>query len=481
MAVGSTFRLPGLQKYLSQNLTLDVEKLDRLGSGAIEDPKIAAMLSDNLLSAAGAYGLALQVMGQGKISSSLLPEQIRREKMWAEKTKWFVGAAALFMIGAAVPYGRWYWDNSQFNSQDNQEILNNITRVQSNAADLDGKWSKIESAGGPEKQRLLNAKFIGEKKDLWPLINTLIYNTYPQNAPDAQPELASTDPAVIKKVKRGDRNQILQLGQVHHYVSDMAGVLSPTIDLLPDSTLLSVIPMETGGIGGNGGGMGSYGGPGMSPTFGTPPAAGATPSKPERGFIITLKLTTPSTRGIDIIAKFNSALMNIKPSPEFPFEVRNARIVAPMKLREDQNWVSYMLGLYQAKEREKTLASTPGGAPGGGGGSPGGGYPQPGGMDPGRMPGAGGGYPGFSGGGGFPGPGGGFPGAGGGYPGGPPGITGAATVKIPDEVFHDPVTQEDMRDDTECIVVFALVVDPNPVVPAPGSPKTVALATPVQP
>ncbi len=33
IAVGSTFRLPGLQKYLSQNLTLDVEKLDRLGSG----------------------------------------------------------------------------------------------------------------------------------------------------------------------------------------------------------------------------------------------------------------------------------------------------------------------------------------------------------------------------------------------------------------------------------------------------------------
>ena len=65
VAIGSTFKLPGLQKYLSQNLTLEVEKLDRLGNGAIEDPRVAAMLSENLLSGAGAYGLALQVMVQG--------------------------------------------------------------------------------------------------------------------------------------------------------------------------------------------------------------------------------------------------------------------------------------------------------------------------------------------------------------------------------------------------------------------------------
>jgi len=84
-----------------------------LSSGAIEEPKVAAAFSDNLLSAAGAYGLALQVMGQGKINSSLLPERIRRDKMWAEKTRWFIGAAALFLVGAMIPYGRWYMDSSR--------------------------------------------------------------------------------------------------------------------------------------------------------------------------------------------------------------------------------------------------------------------------------------------------------------------------------------------------------------------------------
>ena len=133
VAIGSTFRLPGLQKYLSQNLTLDVEKLDRLGNGAIEDPRVAAMLSENLLSGAGAYGLALQVMVQGKIGSSLLPERIRRDKMWAEKTKWFVAAAALFIVGAAVPYGRIYFENSQFKDTEHAGLVQNIDTVHQQA------------------------------------------------------------------------------------------------------------------------------------------------------------------------------------------------------------------------------------------------------------------------------------------------------------------------------------------------------------
>src|SRR5580698_2055501 len=53
IALGSTFRLPGLQKYLQQNLQLEVEKLDNLGAGAPADPKLAATFSENLLSTVG--------------------------------------------------------------------------------------------------------------------------------------------------------------------------------------------------------------------------------------------------------------------------------------------------------------------------------------------------------------------------------------------------------------------------------------------
>src|SRR5688572_10969210 len=73
VALGGTFRLPGLQKYLQQNLQLEVDRLDTLGAGAPPDPKQAANFQDNLLSMVSAYGLALQAMGEGKLTSSLLP------------------------------------------------------------------------------------------------------------------------------------------------------------------------------------------------------------------------------------------------------------------------------------------------------------------------------------------------------------------------------------------------------------------------
>jgi type IV pilus assembly protein PilM len=468
VAIGSTFRLPGLQKYLSQNLTLDVEKLDRLGSGAVEDPKVAAMLSDNLLSAAGAYGLALQIMGQGKISSSLLPEAIRREKMWREKTKWFVAAAALFVVGAMVPYGKIYWENSQFTSA-NTEYGDKTTTVQTRATGLDRDWSAIESAGAPEAQRMKNARDITKFKDLWPQINTLIYNTLPQNAEGAAPELSSTEPAVIKKIKREDRNQIFILGQVQHYVPDVA-----LVDVAAEEQFVSAVPYESGNGAGNGGGSNPFVGGGGGGTLGAP-GAGGPPAKPERGFIITMKLITPSSGGINLIANYNNALMAFKPTKEMPYQIVGAKIVKPIKLRDDSNWVTAMVTAYQAKQNAKNNAGVPGGGGGVGGGG-GGALPpmgRPGMIAPpirGEPPRIGGG--GFNGGGGF---------------GGPPlpGMNGSTpdSAKVPEEAFLDPVLHEDMRDDTECLIVFALKVEPNalqaPAAGAPTAPKTVAAATPV--
>src|SRR3954454_3894610 len=114
LALGGTFRLPGLQKYLQQNLQLEVQRIDSLAGGAPADARVAAMFSENLLSSVGAYGLALQAMGEGKISSSLLPMPIRRARMWREKTKWFGAAAAVFVAGLiGLPVARWAYDEYQ--------------------------------------------------------------------------------------------------------------------------------------------------------------------------------------------------------------------------------------------------------------------------------------------------------------------------------------------------------------------------------
>ena len=45
---------------------------------------------------------------------------------------------------------------------------------------------------------------------------------------------------------------------------------------------------------------------------------------------------------------------------------------------------------------------------------------------------------------------------------------------MPDEAFLDPVLKEDIRNDTECVVVLLVVLDPPPKPKA--APKSVALA-----
>ena len=168
IALGNTFKLPGLQRYLQQNLTLEVHRLDRLGTGALEDPKLAGLFSDNLLSSAGAYGLALQVMGQGKIASSLLPERIRREKMWREKNKWFAAAAALFVVGAGVAYGSYYAAAGRMDDAENQDYRQKIAEVQSRAKTLDSDWTSVESAGGGDLQRIKNVQSLTDDRGVWP-------------------------------------------------------------------------------------------------------------------------------------------------------------------------------------------------------------------------------------------------------------------------------------------------------------------------
>ncbi len=453
IAVGSTFRLPGLQKYLSQNLTLDVEKLDRLSTGAMEDPKLAATFSENLLSAAGAYGLALQVMGQGKITSSLLPERIRREKMWSEKTKWFMAAAALFVVGAAVPYGRYYFDNAQMNSTESTEAKGNIASLISTAGQRDTEWTKVQSTGAPERQELLNVMSLGTNRDLWPQINTLLYNSLPQFAADAPKELRSDDPEQIKKIPRGQRNQLVISGIVSKYWPDVSALQAPgyNLSVLADLGALNAVPglgPVTGSAAGGAGGFSMAGAAGLGAAPAVPGAVTATP----RGYVLTMKITTPSQSGAELVEKYHTTLLAATASPTQPFEVQGFSIQSRVIVGNDPAHLRDLVASYMAAQRDKAQAE----------------HPQGGGFMP-PPPGGGGDDRGFR-----PGP---MVGMDAAPPMGMPGMTGTAENKPPVEAFFDPVLKEDVRGDTECVVVLVIVLDPPMKAKAPA--KTVVMAQPV--
>ena len=358
VAMGNTFRLPGLQRYLQQNLTLDVEKFGSLGSQPIEDPKAAALFSENVLSAAGAYGLALQVMGQGKIASNLLPERIRQEKVWREKTKWFAAAAAVFVAGAGVAYGAHYLNEAQFHSADSDALAGNIDRVETTASGLSSKYeTKVEQAGAADRQRLVNVMSLANGRQVWPEINDLLYSNLPQNDPNDK-TLATANPDEIKKVPRGERKQILVTGLLSKYYPDLNPIVttnSQSADLAINTpvlpTQIGAIQLQTPAAGSNG------------------PAAGAATAPPQRGYVITLQCTSPNANGAQLIDAYRKQL--IAATQAGNIRVLDAKIVSSSKVKDDQQAVAKLVAEYTARKQRELQASDPAGGRVGGGASPG--------------------------------------------------------------------------------------------------------------
>ncbi len=98
IALGNAMKLPGLKRYLSQNMEQEVtpiESFDRLSEGSAT---ANAQFKENVLSFAVAYGLCVQGLGKAEIHTNLLPEEIIRTRLVRAKKPWAVaGMAALFL------------------------------------------------------------------------------------------------------------------------------------------------------------------------------------------------------------------------------------------------------------------------------------------------------------------------------------------------------------------------------------------------
>jgi type IV pilus assembly protein PilM len=101
VGLGNAFRLPGLQRFLAEKLQLDVRKLgklERLSGEVLNSPTY----TENILSFAVAYGLAVQGLKHSRLVTNLLPGEIRIERMVRAKKPWAVTAAACLLFSSGV-------------------------------------------------------------------------------------------------------------------------------------------------------------------------------------------------------------------------------------------------------------------------------------------------------------------------------------------------------------------------------------------
>lgn len=298
-------KTPGLQKYLQQNLALDVERLDTLSAAPYSDSKVAPAFNENVLSLISAYGLGLQAMGSAKVTSFSASEKIRREKMWKEKTKWFAAAAACCALGAGVGFGSWFLQDTTFAKSQADEKPHNDSVI-ATAKRLDTDWEGLATSNSAERTIISNILSLRTMIVLAEAHRDRGQHHSRQDPTSCdQPDLASLDQNALKKIPRGERKMVVIDSMTFDYLADATSAIDPKTDLTCSVAQVAGNARRGGARGVPGGGMGmmpgempgamgmegmGMGGPAMAAQP-APDAAAATNAP--HALLVTLTCRTP--------------------------------------------------------------------------------------------------------------------------------------------------------------------------------------------
>ncbi len=149
VGVGSTFKLIGLRKLLSQSLRLEVFRMERFKRLTVEGPR-AADLEAATPHLATAYGLALQGLGLHTINANLMPVAVLRQALWRRKMPWFVAAAGLGLAAGGLSFVRPALDSISLASiASDSQVRGPIRSTIDDGTRLKSRWNDASSAAQP--------------------------------------------------------------------------------------------------------------------------------------------------------------------------------------------------------------------------------------------------------------------------------------------------------------------------------------------
>ncbi|MDP7071181.1 MAG: type IV pilus assembly protein PilM [Phycisphaerales bacterium] len=165
VGMGSTFRIPGLRKFIGQQLEeVNVLRLDEFRRIRVEG-KGAAAFAENIVNMGTAYGLALQGVGLASLDANLVPNRVRREQVWHKKTKWFVAAAIFAVAAGGVTFLRPMREAEAFGDK--------APRSVKQALDLAKKHQGAYEAAESEYKQTAGADWalgLLDRRDVWPWV-----------------------------------------------------------------------------------------------------------------------------------------------------------------------------------------------------------------------------------------------------------------------------------------------------------------------
>ncbi|MCH8342696.1 MAG: type IV pilus assembly protein PilM [Planctomycetes bacterium] len=201
VGLGSTFKIPGLRKFLGQQLQMHVLRLDEYKRIAVTGRQ-AATFAQSAVGMATAYGLALQGLGLARINANLVPVKTLRAELWRQKTQWFAAAAAIVVLGAAMMLYRPISDRSSLNPGGEPAV---VSQVLETGGKLKRDFEQI-SAANKVGFAAENLRRLVDYRDVWPhLVNDVAHALA---STDPQPELLGSDVEKILAVEPQQRKLV---------------------------------------------------------------------------------------------------------------------------------------------------------------------------------------------------------------------------------------------------------------------------------
>ena len=209
LGTGSTLKIPGLRKFITQQIGVEVERLDEFKRIQLEGDQ-AADFAANAMGLVVAYGLALQGVGLGAINVNLVPMAVRRERAWMAKGKWFAVAAGLGLVMGAMLFIRPITGRSGLGSSPPASVESTISQGKAFKAQYD----ELSGAGanGGAAQNMLS---LVDYRNVWPHVVNDVFSALA--AANPQPALLGGNVDEIKAIPVAERRLVTldELGSVY--------------------------------------------------------------------------------------------------------------------------------------------------------------------------------------------------------------------------------------------------------------------------
>lgn len=298
IGVGSTFRLPGLTKFLKQQLQIDVKRLDGFKRLKI-DGKREADFTSNALNMATVYGLALQGLEMERVSANILPKAIMHERMWKAKQPKFALAAGIVVAAVVGAQAALISQRSAF-EQAMQANNGPIQAIINPAQQKVAQWKELESGQDP-RNRLENFRRIPDYRDVWPrMLEDLAAAV---TALNAQPALFGSDYDAIQQIPRAQRRRM--------YLDEYR------VEYLPDGKT----PRSAGGA------VAARPPGGMMTDPYSDGGSDSESADPMPRYRVTLTGTTPNTNASAFIRDFINALQTEHAKHNRPYRIVEVQLV----------------------------------------------------------------------------------------------------------------------------------------------------------